>query len=447
MGLRQKIRARTMRCALLCFALVGVLGAGSSLAAPPPPSGPSGRYVVVLRSDADVAAVVADHQRSVGAVVTAEYRAALKGYAAQLTPVAVKALELDPRVLFLSLDVDVDAAGDTVPTGVARIQNNADLAPGRLAQAATSGANVAVLDTGIDGSHPELDVAGGVNCTSDKLDVATDPAGHGTTVAGIIAARQNGVGIVGVAPDTPLWSVRVLKKNGAGSISGVICGLDWATATRTDTDPTNDIAVANLSLTAKGSDDGACGSVNRDALHAAVCRATAAGIALVAAVGNDANDLARYLPAAYDEVVAVTAMTDLDGLEGGLASTNGTCVPPKEIHRVADDTALYFSNYATTALDGAHTIAAPGTCITSTRPGGGYGVGSGTSFAAAHATGVIARCFAGGACSGLSPAAVTADLVGNVTTYNQNDPAYGFAGDPLHPAAGKHFGYLLHACW
>jgi subtilisin family serine protease len=445
MGVRQRIRSRTTRCALLCFAFAGVLGAGSSLAAPP--SAPPGRYVVVLRSDVDVVATVADHKRSVGAAVTATYRAALKGYAAQLTPVAVNALELDPRVRFLSPDVDVDAAGDAVPTGVARIQNNADLGPQLLAQATTTGANVAVLDTGIDSSHPELDVAGGVNCTSDKLDATTDPAGHGTIVAGIIAARQNGVGIVGVAPDTRLWSVRVLKKNGSGSISGIICGLDWVTATRTDTDPTNDIAVANLSLTAKGSDDGACGTLNKDALHAAVCRATAAGVALVAAAGNDANDLARYLPAAYDEVVAVTAMTDLDGLEGGLASTTGTCVPRKETHRVADDTALYFSNYATIALDGFHTIAAPGTCITSTTPGGEYGVGSGTSFAAAHAAGVIARCFAGGACAGLSPAAVTADLVGNLTTYNQNDPAYGFAGDALHPEAGKHFGYLLHVCW
>ena len=171
------------------------------------------------------------------------------------------------------------------------------------------------------------------------------------------------------------------------------------------------------------------------------------GVALVAAAGNASTDLARYLPAAYDEVVAVTAMTDLDGLEGGLASTTGTCVPSKDSDRVADDSVLYFSNFATLALDEAHTLAAPGTCITSTRPGGGYSVGSGTSFAAAHATGVIARCFAGGACDGLSPAAVTADLVGTVTTYNQNDPAYGFAGDPLHPAAGKHFGYLLHACW
>ena len=146
---------------------------------------------------------------------------------------------------------------------MARIQNNADLASDLLAQTTTSGVNVAVLDTGIDSSHPDLEVAGGVNCTNDKLDATSDPAGHGTSVAGIIGALQNGVGIVGVAPDARLWSVRVLKKNGTGSISGVICGLDWVTATRTDADPTNDIAVANLSLTAKGTDDGACGSSTR----------------------------------------------------------------------------------------------------------------------------------------------------------------------------------------
>lgn len=436
--------SRAASCGLLGLVLAGVLGVSPSLAATPPISG---RYIVVLQSEVDVATTVADHVRSLGVVITAEYEAAIKGYAAQLSPAALSALAADPRVLFVSPDADVVAAADTVPTGVARIQDNGELAPNLLGQVTTSAVNVAVLDTGIDSSHPDLEVAGGTNCTGDKLAATSDPAAHGTIVAGIIGARQNGVGIVGVAPETQLWSVRVLKKNAVGSMSMVICGLDWVTATRLDADPANDIAVANLSLTAKGSDDGACGMVNKDALHDAVCRATAAGVTLVAAAGNDANDLARYLPAAYDEVVAVTAMTDLDGREGGLASTTGTCVPKKDRDRVADDSALYFSNFATLAADQAHTIGAPGTCITSTSPGGGYSLGSGTSFAAAHATGVIARCFAGGACDGLSPAAVTADLVGTVTTYNQNDPAYGFAGDPLHPAAGKHFGYLLHACW
>jgi subtilisin family serine protease len=442
MGVTGPSLSRAASCGLLALAFAGVLGVSPSFAGP---AQAPGRYIVVLRSGANVVTTTTDHRQALGAVVTAEYRTALRGYAAQLSPAALSALRADSRVLFVTPDADVVAAAETVPTGVARIE--ADLAPDLLGAASVSPVNVAVLDTGLDSSHPDLDVAGGIDCTGEKGAVLGDPAGHGTLVGGIIGARQNGAGIVGVAPDTRLWSVRVLKKNAAGSIAMIICGLDWVTATRLDVDPTNDIAVANLSLTAKGSDDGACGTVNKDALHAAVCRATAAGVVLVAAAGNDAKDLSKYLPAAYDEVVAVTAMTDFDGREGGLASAAGTCVPSKDIRRVADDSALYFSNFATLATDRAHTIAGPGTCITSTSPGGGYSVGSGTSFAAAHATGAIARCFAGGACAGLAPAAVVADLVGSATEYNESDPGYGFAGDPLHPGPGKHFGYLVHAGW
>jgi subtilisin len=428
--------------ALFCLAMVAGLAATASPAAAAPAPG---RYIVVLRDGVDVAATVADHQRSLAAVVLANYRAALSGYAALLTPAAVTALKVDQRVLFVSPDTDVVAAADTVPTGVARIHESDGSWPGDVGGVGTATVNVAVLDTGVDGAHPDLDVAGGVNCTDDKLAATADPAGHGTLVGGVIAARENGVGILGVAPAARLWSVRVLKKNGVGSISAIICGLDWATATRLDADPTNDIAVANLSLISKGSDDGACGAVNKDALHVAVCRATAAGIVVVAAAGNDGADLARYLPAAYDEVVAVTAMTDLDGRGGGLAATAGTCVPTKDANRVADDSAIYFSNFATTVLDRAHTVSGPGICITSTSPGGGYATGSGTSFAAPHATGVIAQCFALGTCAGMSPADVVAQVVGDAMTYNQLDAAYGFTGDPLHPIAGKHYGYLVHA--
>jgi subtilisin len=185
-----------------------------------------------------------------------------------------------------------------VPTGVARIEaemNDQIDGPSVPAEMTSGqGVNVAILDTGINAGHPDLSVAGGgVNCTNDKLAATIDPAGHGTLVAGVVGARRDGNGIVGVAPDSTLWSARVLKKNGEGSISSIICGIDWATSTRLDSDPLNDIAVANMSLVAKGSDDNACGTQNRDALHLAICHSTAAGVTYVAAAGNAGTDLAE----------------------------------------------------------------------------------------------------------------------------------------------------------
>jgi subtilisin len=423
-------------------------------------------YVVVLRDSADVDSTAAQYQRSFGAVVTARFSSALKGFAAQLSSSAVARLASDSRALFVEPDVTAVAAAETVPTGVARIQAQMDNQMDEpLVSAQTSGGqpvNVAILDTGIDATHPDLSVAAsGVNCTNDRLAAYVDPAGHGTLVAGVVGARRDGSGIVGVAPDpTTLWSVRVLKKNGEGSISSIICGIDWATATHLDSDTGNDIAVANMSLVAKGSDDNACGMQNKDALHLAICRSVDAGVTYVAAAGNAGADLGNYVPAAYDEVLAATAMTDLDGKPGGLASSNGTCVPAKETSRVADDSATYFSNYASPA-DAGHTIAAPGVCITSTRAGGGYAVATGTSFAAPHVSGVVASvwasCMASGPCASLKPSDVSATVRNDVinaaaefnVAYSLPGLGFGFAGDPLHPLdppqPNKTFGYLVRA--
>jgi subtilisin family serine protease len=296
----------------------------------------------------------------------------------------------------------------------------------------------------VDRTHPDLNVAGGVNCTNDKLDATVDPSGHGTLVAGVVGARRDGNGIVGVAPDSTSWSVRVLKKNGEGSISSIICGIDWVTATRLDDDPGNDIAVANMSLVAKGSDDKACGTQNKDALHLAICRSVTAGVTYVAAAGNAGADLARYVPAAYDEVLTTTAMADLDGSPGGLASDEGTCVPAKDASRVADDSAIYWSNYASRA-DQTHTIAAPGICITSTSPGGAYAVASGTSFAAPHVTGVVASCLASGLCARLTPSEIMAKVLSDAAAFTARYPDFGFDGDPLRPQTDTTFGYLVRA--
>jgi subtilisin len=296
----------------------------------------------------------------------------------------------------------------------------------------SSGA-VAVIDTGVDLDHPDLNVAGGANCTGTGP--PEDDHGHGTYLAGIIGARNNGAGVVGVAPGTQLYAVKSLLSNGAGPVSNVICGIDWVTANAAALG----IRVANVSIVTLGGPSGC----NSDPLHLAICNSTAAGVTYVVAAGNDHRDIAaspRALPAAFPEVLTVSAMSDSDGIPGGIGATS-SCTPGQ-----LDDWFTTFSNFALAAEDAAHMIAAPGVCVRSTALGGGYSTDSGTSPAAAFVTGVVALCMgvSGGAgpCTGLSPAEsiqqVRADARANATRAN------GFEGDPLHPVE-VNFGYLVSA--
>jgi subtilisin len=262
-------------------------------------------------------------------------------------------------------------------------------------------------------------------------------------VAGFIGAKDNDFGRVGVAPGANLWGVRVLGQNGVGTLAEIICGIDWVTGTRTDADSTNDIAVANMSLAgpSKNADDGNCGLTNKDALHLAICHSVAAGVTYVVAAGNDTRDIKDVTPAAYHEVLTATAMADFDGRPGALSATPSGCPG-------SDDSFATFSNFATLATDRAHTLAAPGVCVGSTSLNGGYEIGSGTSFASPLIAGTVALCIASGKkpCAGLAPAQIVQKIVGEATSYNTNNPAYGFTGDPLHsPDPGRYYGFLIRA--
>jgi subtilisin len=354
-----------MRRLLLGSVLALLVAATTPLAAAG--AAPVRGYIVVLKGSAGAPDMVAAHQaRSRAFVVGHVYRAALKGYSAVMTAADAQALRADPRVASITLDRPVHIDQQTLPTGIDRID-------GELSSTASGNGSgsvdvdVAVIDTGIDLTHPELNVVGGTNCSTGNS--FNDGNGHGSHVAGTIAARDNDIGVVGVAPGARLWAVRVLNNQGSGSFADVICGIDWVTA------HASTIEVANMSLSGSGSDS-TCGS-NVDPMHEAICRSVAAGVTYAVAAGNLHVDAATRVPAAYDEVMTISALADFDGKPGGRAAP--TCRADE------DDTFANFSNFGAD-ID----LIAPGVCILSTWRRGGYNTISGTSMASPHAAGAAA---------------------------------------------------------
>ena len=166
--------------------------------------------------------------------------------------------------------------------------------------------DVAVIDTGIDFQHQDLNVVGGVICTNSIFSPYCTKGGdddhyHGTHVAGTIGALDNGIGVVGVAPGARLWAVKVLNKRGSGYSSWIIAGIDWVAA-NADT-----IEVANMSLGGSGFNQ-----AEYDAIQGAVNK----GVAFAVAAGNEDDDAINYSPGGFDNVLSVSALADFDGATG-----------------------------------------------------------------------------------------------------------------------------------
>ena len=271
----------------------------------------------------------------------------INAIAAKLPEPAIENIQKNPRVTYVERDGEVHTLDTELDNswGVKRIGAGIVHAGGNKG----AGVNVAIIDTGIDYTHSDLDdnfdteLLGYdfVNGDSDPM----DDNGHGTHCAGIVAAEDNGVGVVGVAPEAHLYAVKVLNSGGSGSLSDVIAGIQWSVD--------NGMHVISMSL---GTD------TDYLPLHAA-CDVASGGIVIVAAAGNDGNppgkgDNVDY-PARYDSVIAVAA-TDSNDNRARWSSTG----PAVE-------------------------LAAPGVSVYSTVPGG-YGTKGGTSMACPHVAGTVA---------------------------------------------------------
>jgi subtilisin len=380
MGGARQGRARSaisMSGAIIVLLLTLLSGAGVAGARPVAAGaaglaaqGASRDVIVVLKPDvADPGAVARELGRAFGLTVKQTYRYALKGFSASVPEQAIDGLRRNPRVALVDPDYPVSADVQTIPTGVDRI--DADRNPTASIDGVNNpvNADVAILDSGIS-PHPDLNIVGGKDCTSTGS--YADDNGHGTHVAGTVGAIDDSSGVVGVAPGVRLWAVKVLRADGSGSWSTIICGIDYVTANA------NVIHVANMSLGGSGSD----GSCSSEALHQAICNSVNAGVTYAVAAGNNFANASTKVPAAYDQVITVSALADFDGQPGRNSGASLTC---GDGSTSGDDTFACFSNFGADV-----DIAAPGAAILSTANTGGTTTMSGTSMATPHVAGAAA---------------------------------------------------------
>jgi len=335
-----------------------------------------GQYIVVLRDDAAAGKtrrdLVDSFETVPGVDMEHKYLSTLAGFSGRLSPEAYEKLSNDPAVDYIEEDRWVslppftsqglcdkkpdhpncgggggdDGGGDTgtstqsLPWGITRVGGASSY----------TGSNVAwVLDSGIDLDHEDLnvDAARSVSMLGGRdADNPDDQNGHGTHVAGTIAALDNNTGVIGVAAGASVISVRVLDRRGSGSISGVIAGVDHVAANGRSGD------VANMSL----------GGGLSQSLNEAVISAAASGIRFVVAAGNESQDVSKVSPGSANgtNVYTICATTSTDGWAS-------------------------YSNYGQGTVD----FCEPGSGIESTWKNGGYNTISGTSMATPHAAGLL----------------------------------------------------------
>ncbi|MFO8114695.1 MAG: S8 family serine peptidase [Halorubrum sp.] len=309
--------------------------------------GDSDRYIVGTNSNA---ARRAAHQRSEAVHRELDFGALGSAVAGRFPEPAREALEKRDDVRYVEPDETVDIVGQTVDDGVERIGAPAVHDSGEDG----AGTHVAIIDTGIDSDHETLASNLGEGyapapCSDGCDEEWDDTHGHGTGVAGVVGAADNDVGTLGVAHSCTLHAVRVMDGDSGASVSDIAAGLEWTADRGHD--------VANMSL---GAD------ITSSTLEDACQYAHDNGVLLVSSAGNAGEADSVTVPAAYDTVVAVSAVDDDDAL-ASFSSTG----PEVE-------------------------LTAPGVSITVPDVGDEYTYRSGTSFSGPHVAGVGALLMADG---------------------------------------------------
>jgi subtilisin family serine protease len=327
----------------------------------------NGKYIVVLNEDAVIAKSALQSRNEkvkakaygllkkyeISGEIEEVYQTALQGFTVKMAPGQAKKMVLDENVKIVEADQIVTLSpivvngkpggggtnSQSIPWGITRVGGGG---------ATYAGTHVAwIIDTGIDLTHPDLNVDQtlGRNFVP-RVYSPNDDNGHGSHVAGIIAARNNGFGVIGVAPGAKVVPVKVLDRQGSGAYSNVISGIDYVANVASAGD------VANMSL----------GGPVSSSLDIAVTNAAAKGIKFALAAGNESTNANNSSPARVNgpNIFTVSAM--------------GT-----------NDKWASFSNFGNPPID----FCAPGVNIYSTYKGGGYATMSGTSMAAPHVAGLL----------------------------------------------------------
>ncbi|MFJ3957926.1 S8 family peptidase [Arthrobacter sp. NPDC090010] len=313
-----------------------------------------------------------------------------------------------------------------------------------LANKVTDGSRkvlVGVLDSGIDPNHPDLkaniSVADSVNCTAggrpDQRAGGWYPttSDHGTHVAGTIAAARNGVGIVGVAPNVRLASVKVVNDNGFIYPEYAICGFMWAAQRGMDV-TNNSYYIDPFEFWCDDQPDQAA---VREAVARAVNWSNAKGVVSAAAAGNSSVDFTINTKddGSPNDAAAPTPRTINQGCKDIPTQIPGV-VAVSSVMRTGQ--LSYFSNRGLGEID----VAAPGSSILSTIPNGKYGLKSGTSMASPHVAGVLALMKS--AHPGMTPAQMVAKLRADATPTPCSAPQAGVGAACVGtPELNSYYGY------
>lgn len=345
---------RIAAASVIALAAAGMSASGTAQSAQAAGAKIENSYICVfnpgLVARGNVKAEAARSAKAAGGGVGFTYENTIRGFSVNASAQGVSKMQAgNPRIAFCEQDQvittqqsggpgGVTAQAETIPWGITRVGGGQTGATGRAI----------VIDTGVDFTHPDLNVITSLarNFTKDRD--GNDLNGHGTHVAGTIAAiANNGIGVVGVAPGVLVIPVKVLDRRGSGSNSGVIAGIEYAASIANSND------VANMSL----------GGGFSQALNDAVIAAAGKGLKFALAAGNESTSATTKSPASANHPNIYTISS--------FAQSN--------------DTWSSFSNYGNPPVD----YAEPGSSIYSTYKGGGYATLSGTSMASPHAAGLL----------------------------------------------------------